>query len=213
MVVQYLPLLRTKHEELMTDLVRIVRNGSVIYDNVPARLVQEREQTEPGDPHDASDRAMHEYGATIPYTYTNVREGDLCEKTDSSLSFIVGEAITTGTWLLAVRLWGSRPKVATPTVTISVWRYNSGIDDFANIGNFDVQLIFARVKALETPVRFSPDVQAAMQEGVVVGTTSFTPEIDDRFTYGGYSFVIDQILPSQTQRVEAHFVMDSVGAR
>lgn len=214
MVVPYLPLLRAQQLKLMTETIRVVRNGDVIYNNVPARITQEREYTEPGDPKDANMRARAEYGITIPYTYTGVAVGDTVERTDGSLSVIVGEALVADTWIVAVRLWGTRPKQAAPVVeSLELWRYDEDIDDYVAVGPFDVQVVFDRTRPSSTEPRFSPAAQSADQGGYLIGNLSFTPQVDDRFTLAGGAYVIDQVLPLQPQRIEARFIADTTGAR
>jgi hypothetical protein len=213
MVVAYLPLLRAQQAKLMTETVRIVRGGVVLHNNVPARITQQRMFTEPGDPNDANLRSTQEYGVTIPYTYTGVRVSDIVERIDGSLSIIVGEALTTDTWITAVRLWGTSPKTATPHVSVTLWRYQPNIDDYVAFGPYDVQVVLGRNQPAEVPARFSPAAQSASQGGTLIGGMGFAPEVDDRFTLEGRSCVIDYVLPIQPQRVEARFVMDVTGTR
>lgn len=215
MVLPFLPALRNVQNNLMTDRIQVRRNGVLVYTDVPARTVASRLFAEPGDPHDANLRSTQEVGFTIPYTYTGVRVSDVIEQVDENnaitLSVIAGEVMGGDTWSTAVRIWGTKPKTATPTVAITLYRYSSGTDDYELFGTFDVQLVFDRVQPTETPLRYSPAGHASYQGGVLIGDLTFVPQIEDRFTLDGYGCIIDNVLPQQPQHVEAHFLMNISG--
>lgn len=210
MVLSYVPMLRTVQEQLMTDRVRIVRVGDVIANNVPCRITAARLFAEPADPHDANLRSVSEWGFTLP-SGTDIAVSDAIEKTDGSLSAIVGEVVSGDTWETAVRVWATRPKSATPTVTVTLWRYQSGLDDFSQIGTYDVQVVFDRVSPRSTPIRYAPAGRSTYQGGTLIGDLDFTAEVDDRFTLDGLACVVTQVLPQQPQRIEAKFIMDEGG--
>lgn len=211
MVLSYVPALRRIQESLMTDRVRIVRRGVIVANNVPARITSSRLFAEPADPHDANLRSTSEWGFTLPVG-TSVQVSDTIEKTDGSLSAIIGEVIDKDTWETAVRVWATRPKSATPTTDVTLWRYQSGLDDWSQVGTFAVQVVFDRVAPVATPLRYAPAGRSSYQGGTLIGSIlSFTPEIDDRFTLGGHGCVITQVLPHQPQHVEAKFIMDEGG--
>jgi hypothetical protein len=204
-------MLRQAQLALMTETVRVIRNGVTVYASVPARITASRLFTEPGDPHDANLRSTREVGFTLPYTY-DVHVGDVIEKTDGSLSTIAGEVLTDDTWKTALRVWATRPKLATPTVTITIYRYQPPpIDDWTNVGNYDVQVVFDRVAPFSSPLRYSPAGRSSYQGGTVVGGLSFAPMLDDRFTINGMACIITEVLPVQPQHVEAKFTVDVGG--
>lgn len=210
MVLAYIPQLRAVQEALMTDRVQIVRRGVIVANNVPARITSSRLFAEPADPHDANLRSTSEWGFTLPFG-TSVRVSDTIEKTDGSLSAIVGEVVDGDTWELAVRVWATKPKSATPTTDVTLYRYQSGIDDWSSIGTFAVQIVFDRVAPTATPIRYAPAGRSSYQGGTLIGTLTFTPQIDDRFTLDGFACVITQVLPQQPQHREAKFIMDEGG--
>lgn len=217
MVLPYLPSLRAVQTNLMTDRVQVVRDGDVVYEDVPARVVSSRLFSEPGDPHDANLRSTQEYGFTIPYTYTGVRVADVIEQLDVDdnviLSVIAGEVLAGDTWSTAIRIWGTRPKLATPTTSVTLWRFDTGTDDYIEYETFDVQVVFDRVQPEETPLRYAPAGRSSYQGGVLVGDLTFTPAVDDRFALGAYGCIIDAVMPIQPQHIEAHFKMDMSGVR
>jgi hypothetical protein len=128
-------------------------------------------------------------------------------------SAIVGEVLQDDTWKTATRVWATRPKTATPPVSITFYRYSSGSDDWVSVGAHTVQVVFDRVAALETPLRYSPAGRSSYQGGTLIGDLTFAPVVDDRFALNSYACIIDAVLPNQPQHVEAHFLMDMSGAR
>lgn len=210
MVLQYVPALRALQESLMTDRVRIIRIGAIVANNVPARITSSRLFAEPADPHDANLRSLSEWGLTMPKG-TDARVSDTIEKTDGSLTLIIGEVVTGDTWETAVRVWATKPKSATPLTEVTLYRYQSGLDDWAMFATYMVQVVFDRVAPESTPIRYAAAGRSSYQGGTLIGPMSFAPLIDDRFTLGGKGCVITQVLPQQPQHIEAKFIMDEGG--
>lgn len=211
-IITYLDRLRSLQESLMTDTCRIVRDGIEIADDVPCRLSAQRLFTEPGDPSDANMRSMLEWAWTLPWDQ-DVQPGDYVELTDGSLSTIIGEVLNKDTWKVATRCFGTRPKQATPNITIALYRYQSGADDWILHDTFEVRIVYDRNAADETPVRYSPASSSRLKAGWVIGDLSFDPEVGDRFTIGGQAAYIIEVLPEQPQRVEAKFELDLGGVQ
>jgi hypothetical protein len=212
MVVALLPVLRASQRRLMTETVDVYRAGILVHANVPARITSSRLFTEPADPHDANLRSTSEWGFTLPWS-VEVLVADTIVFHAGANSAIVGEVLQDDTWKTATRVWATRPKTATPPVSITFYRYSSGSDDWVSVGAHTVQVVFDRVAALETPLRYSPAGRSSYQGGTLIGDLTFAPVVDDRFALNSYACIIDAVLPNQPQHVEAHFLMDMSGAR
>lgn len=214
MITLNLPHLRTLQESLMTESCRIVREGVVIDTGIPCRKTSSRLFAEPGDPQDANMRSMAEWGWTMPID-VDVQVGDAVELTDGSLSTIAGEVLQDDTWVIATRVWATRPKTASPTTTVSLYRFNDGVDDYVLVGTFDVQIVYDRISPEETPIRYAQAARTFSKGGWIIGALGFAPQVGDTFNLGpqDYAAVITEVLPFQPQRVEARFTVDTGGPR
>lgn len=197
---------------LMTDTCRIVRNGSVLTSSVPCRVHKDRLFTEPADPQDANFRSMQEWGFTLP-TGTDVRIGDEMRLLEHGISAVIGEVLPYDTWQIALRVWGTEPKLATPSIAVVLWRYSPSLDDWQALPSQEVQLIYDRNQPEESPVRYVPAGRAVYKNGALVGGLDFDVAIGDRFTVDGYAASITMVLPEQPQRIEARFRLDMSGDR
>lgn len=214
MVYSFQPMLaplRAIQRALMTEECAIKRDGSLIA-TVACRKHKDRLFSEPGDPQDANLRSTQEWGFTFPEG-TDVEVSDTVEGPDGSPSIIVGEVLRGDTWEIAVRVWGTEPKTATPHTTVTLWRYDSDDDDWAEAWTGDVQVVYDRNKPIESPVRFVPAGRSVYKGGAIVGPLDMDVRVGDRFTLDGFAANITYVLPEQPQRVEAHFDLDVSGPR
>jgi hypothetical protein len=213
MVLSYLPALRTLQDNLMTDVIQVWRDGALVYDQLPARVTSSRLFTEPADPHDANLRSTSEWGFTLHYQIVIHVADELRFGPAFSQNAIVGEVLADDTWKTAVRVWATRPKTATPFVEIELFRFDDIAQDWLSVGVQALQVVFDRVAPLETPLRYSPAGRTSYQGGTLIGPMSFDVQVDDRFTLNTYGCIVDSVLPTQPQHIEAHFLMDMSGAR
>lgn len=197
---------------LMTDTCRVLRNGSVVTNAIACRVHKDRLFTEPADPQDANFRSTQEWGFTMP-TGTDVRIGDEVQLQAHSISAIIGEVLYHDTWQTALRVWGTEPKLATPTIPVVLWRYNPTLDDWEGMTAQNVQIIYDRNQPEESPVRYVPAGRAVYKHGALIGGLDFDVKIGDRFTIDGFSASITMLLPEQPQHIEARFRMDLSGDR
>lgn len=209
--------MRAWHEQLLTDRCTIVRQGVPFKADVACRTHKDRLFSEPGDPQDANVRSMQEWGITL-LTGTGSRIGDTITFTDKSIdapiSIIVGEVLSGDTWQIMERAWGTEPKISTPEITVTLWRYDPFTDDWAEIdppvtGN----IVYDRTSPEATPIRYSPAGQALYKDGTFIVPLGTDIRNGDRFTIEGLSAVIWQILPGQPQHIEAKFRLDISGDR
>lgn len=210
----FVPDLREFQESLMTNTLDTYRAGSIHLTDVPCRVTSNRLFAEPADPYDANVRSMAEWGFTVPHG-TDVVVGDriVCVSQGLTLDLNAGEVVAGDTWETAVRIWCNKPKTATPHVSIVLWRYNTGTDDFVALSAQDVQVVYDRNAPVETPLRYSPATRSSYKGGWLVGDPTFDVAAEDRFVLDGYHGIISQVLPEQPQRIEAAFILDVGGPR
>lgn len=214
LITPYLPTLRDAQRRLMTDRMDVVRNGVAVYEAVPCRATSNRLFAEPADPKDANMRSMAEWGITYPVSY-DLAVGDHLTIVTSlmTIEVIVGEVVEGDTWQVAGRAWGNRPKVATPQIAVTIFRFDYDSEIWQELPEQLVNLVYDRNQPRSTPVRFAPGGHASYQGGWLIGGPDFDVQIEDRFTIDDIGAVIVEVLPQQPQRCEARFVMDITGVR
>lgn len=214
MIEYYLPIMETMHEALMTDRVSIYRNGVLVAANVQCRATSNRLFAEPADPTDANMRSMSEWGFTMP-SDTDLCVGDhvISDPPFAHIDCIIGEVVQGDTWQIALRAWGNRPKLATPNISVVLYRYDIDLDDWVAQAAQSVQVVYDRNQPKETPIRYTPAAASSYQGGWLVGDMDFDVEVEDRFQIDNYGGIIVEILPTQPQHKEARFVIDVSGAR
>ena len=204
--------LRAFQEELMTNTLDVYRDGSLHLSGVPCRVTSNRLFAEPADPYDANMRSMAEWGFTCPAgTDVQVADRVLCVSQGLTLDLAVGEVVAGDTWETAVRFWCNKPKTATPSVTVTLLRYNPTTDDWDALPPQKVQLVYDRNAPEATPFRYSPAVRTSWKAGWFIGDLDFDVLVEDRFALDGYAGVVTQVLPEQPQRIEAMFQLDFGG--
>lgn len=212
MVLQFVPRLRQVQRMLMTDTVDIFRGVTEVGHEIPCRVHTSRLFAEPADPSDANMRSMSEWGFTCPWD-TDVQIGDQLI-VGTRIDSIAGEVLLDDTWKTAVRIWATRPKVATARTVVTFWRGNYDDDSMTQIGPFTVQIVYDRNKAIEPPIRYVPAGRAQYKTGWFVGGMELhAVQPEDRFMFEGFAGIVTEVLPGQPQHVEVRFVMDEGGAR
>jgi hypothetical protein len=213
---QFVSPMRALQESLMTDRCTVSRHGVTIQADIPCRVHKDRLFSEPGDPQDANLRSTQEWGVTMPAnTAVNVGDDVIFATFNRDISIIVGEVLQGDTWEIATRVWGTEPKVATPEVTVTLWRYDPNIDEWAEEGDVTGNIIYDRNQPEEAPVRYSPAGQAMYKNGALIVPLDSDPmpTTGDRFDLLGYSAAVTMVLPAQPQHVEARFRLDISGDR
>lgn len=213
---QFVGPLRAMQERQMTDRCSVSRQGVLIQSDLPCRKHKDRLFSEPGDPQDANLRSTQEWGVTF-FADTDVLVGDTVEFTtmNRTISIIAGEVLQGDTWELATRVWGTEPKVSTPEVTVTLWRYDPDDDDWGEVGDVTGNIVYDRNLPTEAPVRYSPAGQAMYKNGALIVPLDATnqPATGDRFDLYGYAATVTMVLPGQPQHVEARFRLDISGDR
>jgi len=210
-VLPYLPMLRTVQNRLMTEQVDIFRHGTLVSAHVPCRITVSRLFAEPGDPSDANMRSSSEWGFTVPWN-TNVAIGD--QLITGLIDCIAGEVLKDDTWKTAVRIWATRPKLATPQISITFYRPNNEDASTLALGPFTVNVVFNRNQPTESPIRYVPAGRSQWKGGWFVGDMGLAVvQPEDRFVLDGMAGVVVEILPVQPQHIEVRFLMDEGGAR
>lgn len=214
MVLTYLPQLRALQAMLMTDRCSIWRQGVLLQMDHPCRVHKDRLFSETGDPQDANLRSMQEWGVTLPPD-TDVMIGDVVvfPTFNRDISVIVGEVLQGDTWETATRAWGTEPKLATPEVTVTLWRYDPDVDDWLEADVITGNIVYDRNQPVEAPVRFSPAGQAMYKNGTFVVPLGTDIRVGDRFTLYDLAAVVTMVLPGQPQHIEARFSLDISGER
>jgi hypothetical protein len=212
MVTQFVPRLRQLQQKLMTERVDVYRGVTEVGHQLPCRIHTSRLFAEPGDPSDANMRSMTEWGFTLPWD-VNVRIGDQL-MVGTRIDAIAGEVLFDDTWITAVRVWATRPKIATARTPITFWRGNYDDDAMTQIGPFIVQVVYDRNKAIEPPIRYVPAGRAQYKTGWFVGGMELAVLLpEDRFLFEGYAGIVIEVLPGQPQHIEVRFLLDEGGAR
>jgi hypothetical protein len=220
-------LMRRLHATLMDDEATIFRgNHGVLVEvaaEVPCRVGSTRLMTEPVDPYDANTRSIVEWGFTFPLG-TDVRVGDrvlvtrLPTDLRPSVDVFLGEVLVGDTHSVGVRAWGTAPKTAVPTVSLVLHRIDDDGLDTVLVAQ-TVQLVFKRVDPFQVPIRYRVGASASMQGGTIIGDLTFDVQPGDRFAYAdpilgmSYTGFVTSVLPTQSQRVEATFLLDVIGPR
>lgn len=218
MVLPFVARGRALQERLMTDRCRVQRDTGadvvVVADDIPCRIHKDRLYSEPGDPQDANFRSTQEWGFTLPVG-VDVAIADYMECPDKGVSVIVGEVLHKYTWQMATRVWGTEPKVSTPTAIVPFSRYDPVLDDWDVLGDLAVQVVYDRNQPSSTPVRFVPGGRAVYKGGafIVAKDAAFMPRQGDRFTLDGLGGHVEYVLPEQPQHVEVRFQIDISGER
>jgi len=192
---------------LLTDTVAIYRDGVLISSDIPCRVNPNRLFAEPGDPSDANMRSMGEWSIVMPMN-ANVRVSDRLVVTTPTgvLDLNVGEVENFGTWQIMQRAWANRPKTATPHIWVVIHRAGTDLPPQY------VQVVYDRNRPDERPERYTPAARTSYKGGWLIGDTSFDVQVEDTFTLDGFAGIIVQVLPIQTQRKEAKFLIDVGGA-
>lgn len=211
-----LPALREMQASLMTDRCTLIRNGIPIETDIPCRVHKDRLFTEPGDPQDANLRSTQEWGITMPVA-TPALVGDtvIFSTTNRAISVIAGEVLQGDTWETATRIWGTEPKIPTPEVIVTLWRYDPDTDDWAEEGDVTGNIVYDRNAPEEAPVRYAPGGQAMYKNGTLIVALNAdpSPKTGDRFDLFGYAATVTMVLPGQPQHTEARFRLDISGDR
>ena len=211
MVLPFVPGLRRVQEMLMTESAAIYRHGVLVSPAVPCRIHVSRLFAESADPSDANMRSMSEWGFTMPWN-TNVEIGD--QLLSGVIDCVAGEVLQHDTWKTAVRVWATRPKLATPQTTLTFYRPNNVDNNLALVGTFTVQVVFDRNKPVEPPIRYVPGGRAFWKGGWFVGEMELAVLLpEDRFVLDGMAGVVVEILPIQPQHMEVRFLIDEGGVR
>lgn len=214
--IDQLPGLREMQASLMTDRCTIYRGDVLVVMDVPCRVHKDRLFTEPGDPQDANLRSTQEWGITFPVdTDAIVSDVITFSIRNRDISVIAGEVLQGDTWEVATRVWGTEPKVPTPAVTVTLWRYDPDDDDWAEVGDVSGQVVYDRNSPEEAPVRYAPAGQAMYKNGTLIVPLDATnlPRMGDRFSLYGISAAVTMVLPGQPQQLEARFRLDISGDR
>jgi hypothetical protein len=206
---------RVKRLDPVTKVLEWVDQPFGFDEWAPCRLHDGRLFAEPADPLDANIRSMHEFGFTFPVG-TDVRTSDTIENADGTVSIIAGEDQSRDTWATAVRIWGNKPKTATPWVPIVLWRWNAIAEDYVALPEQVVQIVYSRNEPIETPLRYSPAARSVSRDLYLLGPVGgpFDVQMGDTFTLdGGEAGVVLEVLSHQPQRIEARCQMDEGGVR
>ncbi|MDQ3168366.1 MAG: hypothetical protein M3P94_06935 [Chloroflexota bacterium] len=199
----------------MTETCTVYRNGILHLAFVRCRVFSDRLLADQPDPQDANMRSIASWGFTMP-SNTDVRLGDrlvINRLSGTIIDVIVGEVVQGDTWEVAMRAWGNRPKIATPQLTLVLWRWNEAAQDFLSLPAQAINIVYDRNEAVEPTIRYSPAGQSSLKGGFLIGGLTFDVKTGDRFDTGGSGGVVTEVLPHQPQRIEARFVIDTSGLR
>lgn len=213
-----LAVMRTMQRNLMADRCDLTRNGVVVATDQPMRVGAERMFTEPSDPQEASPRAQVQWGFTFPHD-ADVRVGDLVTFGTPEEYTILGEVLTQSTWQIAIRAYGSKPKIATELVEVTFWRYNPVTEENdIEVPAQAVRLLWDRVAPEEAPLRYAPAGRATWQGGWfvkenVLADGPLDVQVGDQFTLFGSAGVITEVFGGVQLSSEAEFIVDIGGVR
>lgn len=223
--------MRSMQRSIMEDTVSVFRgefgDEVMVSGGIPCRIDANRLFAEPADPYDANVRSLSEWTLTVP-NGNDVRMADIIrvdrplngEKSDLiSIVAIVGELVEGQTHQIVEKFFCTRPKSATPTITLVLWRRDFETDDFTDLPPQTFQLVFKRVDPMDVPLRYLQGGHSSYQGATLIGTLESDIKAGDRFSYvdpntgDEFSGNVLNVLPVQPQRIEARVVMDLVGAR
>jgi hypothetical protein len=201
-------LLRQVQTDLLTESGTLLR-GATNLGTILLRVGAERTFTSPADPQDANLRSIVEWGYTFKWN-SDVRVGDTLLFGVPVHRTVIGEVMDDSTWQLAVRAYGARPKYATPTVSIILWRWNATSQDFSSQqAPQSVKVVYDNVQPDQAPLRYTPAGRSLIQTGRLIAedpqNAPFNVQVGDRFDLFGYPAVVTSVLGGQPLTTEARF--------